>query len=242
MRSNRLLKHPRARRYYFRMKDARLSEQERRVEWHLRRYLNEQRDRLLERMPTDRKGLGDVIFNKEEEKKLLKTAIAPVIRSIAIEEGKDTAARFGVDFEVTSRVEEFISERSADVSDSITETTFSQIQRELEKATEEGLDYNDMGRRLEEKYDEVKDGRGKVIARTESHTAATKADYEAMRQAGIESKIWVAVLDDVTRPEHAAMDGTEIPIDRDFELPDGTNIHIPGDGPPEHSINCRCRI
>jgi len=45
-------------------------------------------------------------------------------------------------------------------------------------------------------------------------------------------KIWVAVMDDKTRDEHAAMDGEERPIG----VPFSNGLMYPNE------INCRCQI
>jgi hypothetical protein len=55
------------------------------------------------------------------------------------------------------------------------------------------------------------------------------------------TKTWIAVLDDVTRPEHADADGQEVPADEPFEV-GGEALDYPGDdgGSPENVCNCRC--
>ncbi len=55
-------------------------------------------------------------------------------------------------------------------------------------------------------------------------------------------KAWSPTLDDRTRPEHAAMDGSEpIGMDELFDV-GGEMLDRPGDpaGSPENTISCRC--
>jgi hypothetical protein len=91
--------------------------------------------------------------------------------------------------------------------------------------------------------------RADLIARTETHAAASYAGIESVRHAedklGVTMlKSWLPTLDNRTRPAHADMEGTDpIPLDDTF-LVDGEEMDRPGDpaGSPENTINCRCAL
>jgi hypothetical protein len=89
--------------------------------------------------------------------------------------------------------------------------------------------------------------RSRLIARTETHAAAGFANFAIAKDADIPGmlKRWVSANDNRTRPHHAEMNGTEIPLDQDFEVPyNGIpyKMAYPGDprGGPGNVINCRC--
>ena len=89
--------------------------------------------------------------------------------------------------------------------------------------------------------------RAAVIARTETHNAASFANHEVAKSMNIPNlqKQWVAVSDDRTRSNHAIMNGTRVPMDEDFDVPStlGTRrMSRPSDprGGAENVINCRC--
>ena len=95
--------------------------------------------------------------------------------------------------------------------------------------------------------------RADVIARTESITALRAGRREGMEQA-IEAgairaetvtRVWDATLDSRTRPDHAAMHGTQIAgMTAPFTLPDGSRMMHPGDtslgAAADQTILCRC--
>lgn len=88
------------------------------------------------------------------------------------------------------------------------------------------------------------------IARTET----TRVENSAKQSIGDEGKrlgykmekVWVATMDDRTRPDHLAMDGVAVPNDEPFVLPDGSQMMFPGDislgADPSEIIQCRCTI
>lgn len=95
--------------------------------------------------------------------------------------------------------------------------------------------------------------RGEIIGRTESLTALSYAQNEAMTQmldaGGIRreqvDKIWGARLDGRTRDSHAALSGTKIPLMDTFVSPaTGARMRFPRDtslgAGGEDTISCRC--
>lgn len=82
------------------------------------------------------------------------------------------------------------------------------------------------------------------ITRTEGgrvQTGATQKAYEEAENLGIKmQKRWVASLDDVTREEHADLDGQTVDIDEEFTVDGYSAIGPRMFGAPEMDINCRC--
>tara|TARA_R100001460_G_scaffold1680_6_gene6153 strand:- start:1464 stop:3365 length:1902 start_codon:yes stop_codon:yes gene_type:complete len=91
-------------------------------------------------------------------------------------------------------------------------------------------------------------GRASVIARTETHNAASFANHEYHRTAsseyGIEMvKRWVATGDARTRSAHAQANGQTVPMDEKFKV-GGADMEYAGDpaGGVKNVVNCRCVI
>jgi Phage Mu protein F like protein len=120
------------------------------------------------------------------------------------------------------------------------------------KAISDGMDNGDGTAAIASAIGDVTDlsaFRSEMIARTETHAAATYASVETIRNAqeklGVTMlKSWLPTLDDRTRPAHADMEGSEaIPMDDSF-IVDGEELDRPGDpaGSPDNVINCRCAL
>lgn len=85
----------------------------------------------------------------------------------------------------------------------------------------------------------------RVRIRTAARTAAT-SNYNSsavmsMAERGVTAKKWVARMDSRTRPDHAHVHGTTLPIDQLFTV-GAALMSYPGDpaGPLEQTANCRC--
>ena len=119
-----------------------------------------------------------------------------------------------------------------------------QLRRTIVQGLLRGSSYQQMAR-------DLKEFTGKLawenlrIARTEAHKAAVKGQLDNYDSApdGLELKrIWVATLDDRTRPDHGTMDGVAADAEGMFHTPWGP-VTGPGiEGPAEEVINCRCRV
>lgn len=129
-------------------------------------------------------------------------------------------------------------------------TTLRQAQQIVRQATLEGWDAGEgqdqLGRRIvaavTASAGQISAFRSRVIARTETHTAAQAAQQEAAAELGLPLlKQWVAAEDERTREAHAEANGQTV----EFHLPfvvDGEELMYPGDqsGSAENVINCRC--
>lgn len=94
--------------------------------------------------------------------------------------------------------------------------------------------------------------RGETVARTETMTALSEGQYEAVRQA-VESgaitanqvrRVWRATADGRTRETHRAMNGDSVGLNEAFRSPSGASIRFPGDprAPAAERIQCRCYV
>jgi hypothetical protein len=121
-----------------------------------------------------------------------------------------------------------------------------EIHKEIEDDLAQGIDkqesLRDLLKHISGKFEEIYNGRGKVIADTETAAAYSYSRNQAMRAAGVERKKWLhSPLAKVARPEHLAMHGRIVSIDEAF--PTGTPpLMYPHDpnGSAEDVINCHC--
>jgi HK97 family phage portal protein len=207
----------------------------------LKKYLEDQEKRLIEAIGETKRGklrkdLIDSSFNIQSEIKIGRALLFPYLKDYMMKAGED--ARLLVDsaygFVWTIELESSLSQRADFFLRSINETTFKRVKEEFKESLSEGESRPQLISRLSNHFEETYQGRARTIARTEVHASVQKGTFEGYKQAQMQIKIYVAVLDDATRDEHAEMDGEERPID----MPFSSGEMYPG----EHSINCRCTI
>lgn len=139
---------------------------------------------------------------------------------------------FGVDILNTSR--------------GITETTKNLIRQVFIGAYPKGLGINDIIKQFEDT--ELSRARSRLIARTETVTAANAGSFIVAKDTGLKSnKIWIATKDKRTRHDHDEVDGQTIPMDEYFKvgvstmLVPGARVQEDGSAVPANEVcNCRC--
>jgi hypothetical protein len=138
----------------------------------------------------------------------------------------------------------------------IAETTRSQIVRQITRGQEDGLGINEIAKGIADNTGSISRGRGRLIARTETHGAANAGADAAARSTGLTmQKEWLSAVDLRTRRisdgdefGHLSMNGQTVDMDQPFAMPkrDGTTIQamFPGhpDLPASAAINCRCAV
>lgn len=134
-------------------------------------------------------------------------------------------------------------------SENITETTRQLIQKILVDAYDEGLGIDDIIDKL--KDTELSRIRSRMIARTETVTAANQGAMYAAKDTGLKmNKEWLATQDARTRHDHRFIDGHKVSYEEDFKLPGEIFMSQPGDRtqpnglptPAREVVNCRCTI
>ena len=134
-------------------------------------------------------------------------------------------------------------------SEGITDTTRDLIRTLFTDAYKEGLSIDDIVQKLE--GTELSKVRARLIARTETVTAANQGAMFAAETTGLElSKEWISAIDNRTRRDHLAVDGSIIDFDEYFRV-GGYNMMQPGwkggvNGqlavPAAQIVNCRCCV
>lgn len=115
----------------------------------------------------------------------------------------------------------------------------------VRRGLEQGDSYTTMARNVKKKFrKEVK--KELFLVRTEARRIQEFTKFETMRevdkQVGL-VKIWHTMKDEAVRSTHQAMEGVEVELDEEFELPSGATCLTPtGTGIPEEDCNCRCFV
>lgn len=132
-------------------------------------------------------------------------------------------------------------------SEGITATTRQLIREVFINAYAQGLGINDIIKQFENT--ELSRVRARLIARTETVTAANAGAYVAAKDTGLLlNKIWLATKDHRTRHDHSEIDGHQVGRD-DYFVVGGFEMLIPGDRggkngkpdvPASEVCNCRC--
>lgn len=199
-----------------------------------RSYLKDQKDRLIEAMGGKRKDILDNSFNMKVEISLAKGHLMPLLMKMMVKSGNDAMRLAGSNkpFNWGEAINSSLDQRAEFFSKSINDTTFKLLKKEFTRSQDLGEGRKELIKRIEGVYSDYSKNRAKMIARTEVHAAVQSSTLEGYYQAGMTIKIWVAVMDEDTRDEHAEMDGEERPIN----MPFSNGEQFPS------SINCRCQI
>lgn len=134
----------------------------------------------------------------------------------------------------------------------INTTTGGDIDSLLTEGLQEGWSINDMADEMEDRYgsDAYPKMRGKRIARTESGNALNGSRSDVIDNLKAElgdkypmRKVWLSVLGNTTRDDHAHLDGVPAADDGRWSL-GGIRCRWPGDVqlPADQRINCQCSL
>jgi uncharacterized protein with gpF-like domain len=125
----------------------------------------------------------------------------------------------------------------------VSENTRKQIQLEIQRGVLEGLGGREIARNISRKAPEINRTRAIRIARTESVTAANRAQLLAHEASPfVYEKAWLKVVDGRTRESHLAMDSSNFIDLMDYFIVGGEQMLAPGDTDASAGevINCRC--
>ena len=130
--------------------------------------------------------------------------------------------------------------RAFDASDKTLKRHIGDVMGKLADAYEQGLGIDDAAELIRDQFKNMKDYELTRIARTEINNAQHKVAHETIRNLGMQYEMWVAALDDRVRDSHEELHGEIVRIGDTFS----NGLLHPGDrsGPPEETINCRCRV
>lgn len=206
--------------------------------------------KALRRTRWDRKQPGDEpvdpddVFDVDQWAARLDELGRAWLLDVISEAGFAAAAQLGSSFTVADpRVAEAITRRANKIKGA-SQTTFDAIARQLARGYESGDTLDQLARRVRTVFEVASRWRSEMIARTEVVGGMNTGHMIAARQSGVvETKTWVATLDDRTRDDHADADGQTVLLDQPF-LVGGGEMDAPGDQAADagNVINCRCSV
>lgn len=156
--------------------------------------------------------------------------------------GQAALAEVGVDelFVRDPEIVRYIERTALQRSKLIAGTAKEELRRVLIEANLEGMTLRQVESAIATLFDRKRFEAAR-IARTETTSAYNFATFMAWEQSEVvESKEWVAILDDATRESHADLDGERVGMDSFFS----NGLMYPGDpgGDAEEIVNCRCAL
>lgn len=157
-------------------------------------------------------------------------------------------APIGFNEQMVRLINQYFAGEILNTSQGITETTRDTIRVILQIANEEGRSINWVVDNLVTETQDLTRNRARLIARTETVTAANGAGNFAAKQTGLKyQKEWLATLDSRVRPDHANVNGSRIDMN-DYFLVGDSQMAVPGariqknglPTPASEVCNCRC--
>lgn len=140
-------------------------------------------------------------------------------------------------------VSEFIRFEALRQANFINQNTKVLIRNILFKGEEKGLGVGQIAAEIRKEVGEVYGAfRASMIARTETHSAATFGSQALAESTGLEmEKEWVTSVDGRERDSHKDVDRDRTELRGKFFV-GNEYIQRPGEGGPDNRINCRCSL
>jgi HK97 family phage portal protein len=140
----------------------------------------------------------------------------------------------------SQEVKAYLAQRKKMIDDA-SKAEYDQIKTALDKGMDAGESYADLADRVREVFNGISKGRARTIAMTETSAAYGQGRHDALAEAGVTKKKWLASGNPNMRPAHAEANGQVVGIDEPF-IVDGEALDHPGDpnGSPGNVINCHC--
>lgn len=214
----------------------------------LKQYIQEQRDRLIEKIAPEnkhvfrKKDLLDEVFNINVEVNLGVDKFLPTMTELLVLAGADAfaLAESAYEFNITAEMTSWLERRANIFLERINTTTYKKLKDQFAESLANGETRPELVKRIKDTYGDMEAARATTIARTEVHHVTQYGTLEGYKHAGLSIKIWVTVGDGSVRDSHAHQDGEERPMSTPFS----NGLMYPGDerGSPEEVVNCRCSI
>ncbi len=142
----------------------------------------------------------------------------------------------------------YVAKYSGQKVTQVTKATQKQVSQIVRRGIEEGLTNREIAALIQKDGKIYSAYRSKMIARTESHSAANAASQGQAKESGVvKRKEWIAAFDDRTRAgDNSDFDHTDVEsvrIEKPFNV-SGEELEHPGDpaGSAGNIIMCRCAM
>lgn len=141
-------------------------------------------------------------------------------------------------YKPNTKVSEKIKDNTFKSSEQVKARVTREINKLLSDAYNEGLGREDVVKKLNNKFSNLKTYETRRIAVTEINSSRNTANFQQIRNDNVKYKQWVTAEDNRVRPTHADLDGYITRTDYRFS----NGLNYPGDknGPIREWVNCRC--
>lgn len=189
--------------------------------------------------------LSDV-FDAEGFKEEFIKIVRPLYEETVLTALESTGVALSLDFNLAARpsVQRFLTRRANQLAGQVASTTYDDIKLALRDGIMKGESIPDLAARVQSKLQGSSNTRATTIARTETVSAYNGGVHSGAGELPPEiaaGMLWIAAIDERTRPDHADADGQVVRVGEPF-IVGGEELEYPGDpnGSPENTINCRC--
>ena len=152
------------------------------------------------------------------------------------EEGVKNAKSSGIKgtYQMTNdKYKKWLLDRENYIIESVDNTTKDWIANMIKEGRENEMGDREIANLISEQYEDIAVNRAQLIVRTELANALVTGEIESYKENGIEKKMWVTNVDELTDSDCAELDGKVVDVNDDFM--DGVFA------PPLHP-NCRCYV
>jgi SPP1 gp7 family putative phage head morphogenesis protein len=186
---------------------------------------------------------GDFMFDGEKFKKALVSVMRQAAQHALDQAGTELMQELGKNDPwkyPPEKAVEFLAQRENRMT-GVAGDVFERIKEQITQGMADGDSIEGMAKRIKDTFNEISDGRARVVASTETSAAYGAARNEAMKDAGVRWKEWLTSGLPNVRAAHAAANGQTRPLDEPFYV-GGEDLDFPGDpkGSPGNVINCHC--
>lgn len=125
----------------------------------------------------------------------------------------------------------------------ISDTTRERLAKVIVNSQEKGLSYKDTVKSILSNVDDMRKGRARTIARTETSSAINNTSNATAEEVGMDEKGWLHIGGKYTsRMNHKALNNAWIKLGELFDLGDGIKARFPHDPnlPASEVVQCNC--
>lgn len=217
---------------------------ERKLEARLKRFFVRQGNEFAEHFLAT----GDVA-NPNQLSETILPILSAHYREIMLTFGQRVLDKLEIKFDFDTLYSRYMMDFGGERIRNISGWTQSLINLQLTRGAQEGLGNAQIAKSIREVARDMSKRRAAVIARTETHNASSYAHHQMHKEFMPVNTVkqWVSTSDARTRSGHAAMNGKEVGIDEDFQVPtNGVLVPMNYAGDPRggaaNVVNCRCTV
>lgn len=187
--------------------------------------------RGLEPIEYSLKGVSDLLFDLPDAIKSGISLITPFIRDYIEQSGGAAAKIAGIPTfdSSTTFIKNWTTNRAQFFSESINSTTADKLSAQIQEGIAAKESLSDISARVAGVYDQARDYRTDMTARTEVAAASNFGSIEAYKQAGVTRHQWIVVSPD-----------DEDCLENDGQIVDIGDAFESGDTDPPVHPNCQC--